>query len=186
MKFTSDGADLGSTIESYSRKGNYYKIKYLDNSESSYVSNNSDEVKRLQNIMLEQARERDAHEKISIIKLKRNILMVSSYLAALSTCMAYDKGNDLLTFISFILTGITDNIWRNKNEKIRELSKYKIFLDMVDDLKLFNESEILKCIEFENIYQRNFNINEIDKYSCGEIKRIRKQVDKLKKEKNGE
>lgn len=67
------------------------------------------------------------------------------------------------------------------NKKVNELKKYKLFLEMVKDLDEINKSGILKCIEFENIYQIPLDITTIDEYSYSDIKKIYKKCNLLEK-----
>jgi len=40
--------------------------------------------------------------------------------------------------------------------------------------------ELLECVEFDHMYQIPLDLCHIDEYSYGDMKRIRKNLDKLK------
>lgn len=63
-----------------------------------------------------------------------------------------------------------------------ELKKYRLFIDMMEELKTINISKLLECVEFEHMYQILLDLCHIDEYSYGDMKRIRKNLDKIKDE----
>jgi len=56
-----------------------------------------------------------------------------------------------------------------------------LFFEMYNSLDEINKSEFMKCIEFENIYQKTLDIDTIDDFSYDEIKTLYR---KFKGEKN--
>ena len=71
----------------------------------------------------------------------------------------------------------------NKKINVYEWTKkYKLFLDLVDHLDNISDSEFLKCVEFEKLYQKQFDINTLDEYTYGDVKTIYKSY-KLKQKK---
>lgn len=94
------------------------------------------------------------------------------------------KNNDkvFLSYFSVIFSTFGIYNYRSNNKKIIELKKYKLFLDLVDHLDDINDSEFLKCIEFEKLYQKQFDINTLDEYTYGDVKTIYKSY-KLKQKK---
>ena len=69
-----------------------------------------------------------------------------------------------------------------QNQKyLREMKKYKLFLEFVDDLDIVNQSSSLKLVCFDNIYQIPVDIDTIDEYfSYSDIKILNKQYKRLK------
>ena len=58
MTFTYDGADNGSIIKSITKINDVYTLEYFNGDTATYYCNNVDELKRLKQIMINQAKER--------------------------------------------------------------------------------------------------------------------------------
>lgn len=181
MNFIANKEDLSKTIKSYKSTGNNYKVVYMDGSEANFYCSDENFGNQLRETMIKQAIERqktfniDFYDKIG--SLYTALLMVD--LGVLWPTLAYgDAASASLVLVALASTTVASV---KVNKKIRELKKYKLFLEMVDDIELINSSDILKSIEFENIYLKPFDIDTLDDYTYGEVKTIHKEL-KLKKQ----
>ena len=181
MTFTYDDANLGLVIKKFSYNGCNFYVEYLDGSSSEYYCSNENEYSRLMNLMLEQALERQEKMNSSHLEINKKLGNVIRLLLSYLTVLSLDRQKDLLALVAFVFLIISTVDVREKKKKIQELKKYQMFLDIVGKLDEVNETELLKCVEFEPMYQIPLNINTLDEYSYGEMKRIRKNFDELKK-----
>lgn len=179
MTFTYDGADLSTTIKTFSREGCNYHITYLDGSESHYYCSSEDEEERLYSLLLDQVLKRDENMQLKEIELSKEILkitmLLSSYLFVLSTV----EQESLYSLISILAGIFSIKNYRERRRKINELKKYKIFVDIMDRIKEVRESELLKCVEFDTFYQIPLKLTHLDEYTLGDMKRIRTELPKL-------
>jgi len=184
MTFTYEGAELSSTLKTYTKTGDEYRVVFLDGTERTYRSN-STESTRLDNLLLEQALKRDAEMQISVIELKRILLTFCFVFCNSVLTLSVKKREEMIGIAAFILTVVSlDNI-TDLIEKVKELKKYKIFIEMIDQLKLVDNTELLKCVEFDNIYQIPISLSTIDEYSYAEVKCIRRELKRMLNEKSG-
>jgi len=49
----------------------------------------------------------------------------------------------------------------------------------MDRIKCVNETELLKCVEFDTFYQKPLDLRYLDEYTLGDMKRIRSELPKL-------
>lgn len=181
MTFTYLDCDISKIIKSFSVDGCNYTIIYLDGSISQYTSYNENEKLRLTEIMLNQAidRQENIDEKHLIKSIEAGYLtsIISVILGGI-----YLVNRNTIGIIIFILKSLIElKFSMSINKKVNELKKYKLFLEMVKDLDEINKSGILKCVEFENIYQIPLDITTIDEYSYCDIKKIYKKYKLLDK-----
>ncbi|MBQ8901981.1 MAG: hypothetical protein IJY87_02815 [Bacilli bacterium] len=179
MTFTYEGADLSTAIKSFSKMGCNYHIIYMDGSESQYYCSREDEEERLYNIMLEQALERNAKMNLKELEVTKEILklmmVLSSYLYVLSL-----KEQEITYSLISVLAGIFSiKSFRERRKKLKELQKYQIFIEIMDRIKCVNETELLKCVEFDTFYQKPLDLRYLDEYTLGDVKRIRNELPKL-------
>lgn len=182
MTFTYDGADLSTTIKKFSQTGLNYHVEYMDGSESNYYCSNELERERIINLMLEQINLREEKMDLEVLNLKRVLARFTLGLSGYLNVLAISRQQDLIYIISLICGIISLKDLRDIRKKVAELKKYRLFIDMMEELKTVNESKLLECVEFEHIYQIPLDICHIDEYSYGEMKRIRKNLDVLKSE----
>lgn len=185
MKFGYEGKELKDTIEKYEIKDNKIIIKYLDGSSFSIKYDKSLEKKILER-MIDEAKKRD--ELMDIKTLKTNnklnliIKLLSTGLISMMSALALisEDTNNIKyifeTIFSLSLLSIPYNTikYSNENDKIREkskeLEKYNIFLEMLNDKILFKEISEIK----------DLNINNLDNYSLNTIKMLKKMLDSYK------
>lgn len=178
MNFISDKEDLGKIIKKYKVNGNNYHIDYMDGSESNFFCSNENYDKELRDIMIKQAIERQKEFDLKTIS-KQNLFNTILLLVNLSLMPCFINNNDSTIIALSILILVAIIYKRRKNKKqIKELKKYKMFLEMINDIEYINNAGVLKCIEFENIYQKPFDIDTLDEYSYSDVKTIYKKVKK--------
>ena len=85
--------------------------------------------------------------------------------------------NDLLFYVTILL--IIINIGE-KMRKVNELKKYRLYLNMLKEIENVDEEELSRSIEFEKIDAFPLTIDNLDYYSYGQIKRVRKYLDSKK------
>lgn len=183
MTFTYDSADLSRIIKNFRQDGYNFYVEYLDGSVSEYYCANDEEYNRLINLMLEQALDRQKNMNVEYLEINKNLAGIISLLLSYLTSLSVERKQATLALISFILLIISCKDIKTKRRKIKELKKYQIFFEIMDEIKEVNETELLRCVEFEPMYQIPLTINHLDEYSYGEMKRIRKNLGVLK---NGE
>ena len=181
MTFTYLDCDISKTIKSFSVDVYNYTIIYLDGSVSQYTSYNENEKLRLTKIMLDQAidRQKNMDEKHLIKNMK--LYYLNSILSVILVGFNIVNRNTIVAIIFILKSLIELRTSMSINKKVNELKKYKLFLEMVKDLDEINKSGILKCIEFENIYQIPLDITTVDEYSYSDIKKIYKKYNLLEK-----
>ena len=184
MNFVSDKEDLSKIIKTYSVKGNNYSIEYMDGSESNFYCSNENLGKELRDTMIKQAIERQKsfdinfYDKLSTIDT--TLLMFD--LTILWPTLTYGNAKSIsLVLLALGLATVTST---KINKTLKELKKYKLFLEMVDDVEYINKSDILKCVDFEPIYLKPFDINTLDDYTYGDVKKINKELKLRKQESN--
>lgn len=184
MTFTYEGAELSSTLKTYIRTGNEYRVVYLDGAERVYEADYKESA-RLDNLLLEQAIKRDNEMQISIIELKKLLLTFSFLFCNSVMALSIKRKEDIIGLLAFILTVVNlDNI-SDLLAKIKELKKYKIFMEIMEELKTVNNTELLKCIEIDNFYQIPLSLATLDEYTYGEVKSIQKELTRILNKKNG-
>lgn len=179
MTFTYHGADLATTIKRYKQTGNYYHIEYLDGSFSDYYCSDQKESERIEAIMKKQAIDRENLMDIEeIIRTKHKDLAGAS-LTFLSSSFLYNYEKFSLCALTMAGAGICLKCATTKSSRIRELKKYKLFLEIDKNLSNINECELLSEVEPDHIYQVPLTISHVDDYSYREIKVLYKKMNRM-------
>lgn len=184
MNFICPDTDKSKIIKNIEQRGCNYLITYLDGKSTQYISYNENEYQRLRNIMIDQAIERQTKINIDDLSFKKGLSIMSSFALLEGYILVNGIDNSNLTLLLILLLMICLYNYKINSRKLKELKKYKLFLEMLDDIDYINKSNILKTIEPENIYQVPLDINTLDKYSYNDIKIINKQLKKQKTLKN--
>lgn len=182
MTFTYEGADLSTTIKTFSQNGFNFHIEYMDGSENNYYCSNDLENERLINLMLEQIKLRDEKMNLETLSLKESLIKFTFVLSSCLNVLSISRQKDLISLISLLIAIISLKDLRTIKKRIAELKKYRLFIDMMEELKTIDISKLLECVEFDHMYQIPLDLCHIDEYSYGDMKRIRKNLDKLKDE----
>jgi len=174
MNFSYEGASLDKIIKKYSKKDFEYFIQYLDGSSSLYISDDIKEEDKIKELMLAQAIEREEKFKKGEIDATIFINMIGSIISCAGVSLCNFNKLDLLKllFFSFLVVNLCSA--RSNKKKLKELKKYKMFLELINELSEseLNSSKYTKAYEAENIYAKTLNINTVDEFSLGEIKSI--------------
>lgn len=179
MTFTYDGADLAITIKNYKKNGNCYHVEYLDGTTSDYVCYDDNESQRLEGIMVNQALDRQGMMNIEKIEKTRNVDCACAVLTSLYTSFLYNQNKFTLCTLMLVNTGAWIHFARSNTTKVNELKKYKLFLEMYEDLSRVNEVELLSDIEPDHIYQIPLTISHVDDYSYRQMKSLYKKMNRM-------
>lgn len=173
MNFTYDGADLGKIIKSFSNNGDNFSLEYLDGSVSSYVCSNNNERQRIINLMIKQAEERQENINLDKLELRKKCDLIITAISSVVASVHINNNKQLLLVLLFLFVFINYE-YKITNRKVKELKKYKLFLELLPYLEEVNNPEILKCVEFDKIYQKDLDITTLDEYSYSQVKTIYK------------
>lgn len=176
MTFTYDGADLSTIIAGYKKDGHNYHIEYLDSSTTDYVSYDDNEEKKIINKMVQQAVDRKNNLNYEDETIKNYSYLAISAISEMSSLNCTKEERHFLAAMFFILSFSSFAFYVTEREKIKELKKYKMFLEMTKDnpSKGLND-EWLNYIECDKIYQIPMNINTLDNYNYSDVKYIYKK-----------
>ena len=169
MTFTYDDADLSKTIACFWNDGNRFNIFYLDDSKSTYISYSEDEKEKIQNIMINQAKDRQKAYDIMKLNGKNKLNLLLVFLLSFFTVVETinEKKLNLPEILQIIIVGGFTNSYLINRTQLKELKKYKMFLEIIDKLDEINSDCGEKCLPLE--------INTIDEFSYSEIKSYYKQ-----------
>ena len=188
MKFGYDKEKLNELINNYKTTDNKIIITFLDGSVEERPLTKVDEELIIYE-MLRQAKFRsESNIRLDIIE-KRKVI-ITNILSMITTTflnitVVYSNTTDLLKFIASILASISGlNIAVNGicyyllNEKLYELEKYDIYLSMYEDLERYKDKfDVYKGVD--NV--ENLNINTIDDYTLGAVRKIKDNFDEYEK-----
>lgn len=175
MNFTYYGADLSKTIKSYKKNGYSYHIEYLDGSTSDYTCYNEEEDTKIKELMLKQAMERQKKIKENYLENSRDINKVITIVSAIGTIYFVNDSKTILALLSATVLLPTVTLWKERSKTLKELRKYRMFLEMAGDLKDKDQTELLKTVEFDTFYQRPLSIESLDEFTYGDVKLIYKK-----------
>lgn len=178
MNFTYKGANLGRTIKKCEVNRDSYDVEYLDGSTSHIYAEAS--IEKLKERMIQQAVERDIEmSKSSELNTSQKCFIIAMILETLALVLERVSSNRM-SFLIFYLSIIAlySTCLFDITYKKRELQKYKLFLEMLDDLDKINESKFLECIMPEKMYQTQVNIITLDSIPYKDIKILYKKYKK--------
>lgn len=170
MNFTYEGADLSKTIKSYVNDNNNHYIEYLDGTSSLFHSESNKIEEQIKEEMVEQAIDREKNFKTENYKIRMRAGLLGTELSGLGTVMFANKYEGILSLIFISLSVVGLKTFKDNRKAIRELKKYKMFLEMYPYI---NESnEWLYVIDPEPINLPPFDITTLDKYSYYAVKSL--------------
>lgn len=177
MNFSYNGADLSKIIRMYKRDQNEYLIEYLDGSFNRYISYKTEEEERIKKQMLEQAKQRAELFDYSFLKFFDNAYFVSSLMSITGLGFSLIKNETDFKFFWSVALIISMCKFTHTGKKIQELEKYKLFLELIQELgeEELNSSKYTKCYEFDNLYAKKLDIGSLDSFTYSDIKRIYKK-----------
>lgn len=188
MKHGYEGAESGELIQNYKTSNDKIIITFLDGSNYEIPLTEENETDLL-NQMLEQAEERSKKSSIYDLKQKRKtaliwtITQVGFTLLNIVNASTTDlKG--IRVFASILggitaLTVVTNGLdYKFKNDEIKELEKYDIYLSIRARLENISDPNLFNGIKKQ---ETPLNINTLDSYSLNDIKKIRDNLKRSKK-----
>lgn len=162
MTFAYDGADLSKIIGSLKIDGNNFNIYYLDGTVSTYVCTDENEKQKIKEIMLKQAKERQSTYDIHNLDMRNKTSIIEFFFAIFGTSFSIvNKQPFLLGINTYLLCSSIKTHSETKN-KLKELRKYKMFLELLDNL-----SDINNGLETKGL---SLDIDTLDDFSYDEIK----------------
>lgn len=180
MKYLKYDAEPGKIIKHYTVNGSNYKIDYMDGSTGAYFCSNEDEESRLIDLMISQAKDRN-NDFRSKEEKQRLALNVCGFVYSLMISGGFvEIDNHFLATIMGLVACLFGVSLVEKIKKSREVNKYDLFFEMMEDLDVVNNSKFLEEVEFDHFYQKPFDINNIDDYSFAEVKALYRKLQKEK------
>lgn len=183
MKFGYEGVRNEELIQKYKVNGDKITIMFLDGTihEVDLTEENEND---LLSRMLKQAQERNESLEMNLaIRERRQAFLWAMYLSMIDLVYinttinaTTDRGEIFGTIVSGIV-GLTivinGSVCKARNDEIRELKKYAIYLNIRDRFEEMGDKPILLG---ENGREEFLNINTLDDYSLHDIKVIRKKL----------
>ena len=177
MNFTYDGADLSSIIKHYEINNNKIIIEYLDGS-TKIVANSKNMENSIQEVMLEQAEERNVKMFDYEMKNSSNydVAVLSAIMAGTTVALnyltkvpyQYDIANLVAGGLGCVILGQIVNDYK-QFKKCNELSKYEYYLYFRNELEQYKSYSEL----YNNVRNNNeLNINTLDSYSEKDLDRV--------------
>lgn len=174
MTFTYDEADLSTTIRNFKYDGNYFKVQYLDGSSANYFCIRRTEKERLEDLMIEQAVDRQGMMPQRELKHIKNLSFSTAAIATIALTMSNRSNGYALSTLAFAGACFGICNYRQLSSRVNELKKYELFLELRQDMTAQDEQSLLDTIEFDHFYQIPLNINTLDEYSYRDVKRLHK------------
>lgn len=174
MKFYDDKENI---ISNYERCYNNIVVKYLDGEEKIY---NAEEKNNIETKMIEQAQDRDKELYEEIYwKNKKNILKFAySFIPMIISLRLNLK---LIYYVMVVYAIIKSYDLVKTNVRLKELKKYRLFLEMRKELEKNENSDITKVVEMDPYLRKDININTLDEFSYTEVKDIKKELKRRNK-----
>lgn len=190
MRFEYEGARLSDLIKEYEIVDNNLSVTYFDDTKTVLPLSKENNVLEL---MLEQAIERsDNSELDKTIRMKNRALLAflslffCSFISTANICISESNFMKILSSISGGITtafaSVFAIVYKNEIDKINELKKYDIYLNIKNEL----DENITNFNLFAgiNIKKDNLNINTLDGFSLKDLKKINNNLRKLLNETN--
>lgn len=186
MKFGYEGKQDKDIIKNFDKADDKIIINFLDGHTIELLLNDKNEEELLIT-MFNQANERNLSDTAEEIKdLRKHYLMyeIISISMCSSNCMNIIKHKiqgdrtfiilySLLSLSFVIIAIINGKGYKIYNDKLKELKKYAIYIDLVDKLKKVEDINGNNILKINNI---NIDINNLDNYTLKEIRKLRDSI----------
>ena len=177
MTFTYDGADLSKVIQDIYLENGKCVVTYLDGSTDEYYCEDNNEIERLKQLMITQALERQEKmdtDKLELIKHSCSLGKFFSILILLASAKGYI--DESFINLSIALFAVSFGFSKNANPKLKELKKYKLFLELLSKYSINDISDCVKKTKGDDLYLPPLDINTLDNFSYGYVKSLHKSM----------
>ena len=177
MRFTYDGADLSKIIKRYKKNKNEYLIEYLDGSFNRYISYKDNEEERIKKQMIEQAKQRNELFDYRFLNFADSTYLIGSFVSVVGLALSLIKNENDFKFFWLVALIISMRKFNKTGKKLKELEKYKLFLELIEELgeKELNSPKYTKCYEFDNIFVDKLDIGTLDNFTYSNIEKVYKK-----------
>lgn len=184
MKYYEGPEELKDVIECYIVIGDYLKIFYLNGESIEKYDKEHIYEEKTKQIMIRQLQERNDSIETNYINFLKNTDIFAA-ISLLSLYLANYIGHKDIPTITTILTFFTSSILLSKANDIKkiqkEVKKSQLFLEIYDFLQNNKEKMAVDKLEFYKICGRGeLNVNTLDTFRYGEVKRIHKTLKRIK------
>ena len=159
------------------KDGTWYEIIYLNNESDYYPNEDPNHELEIQERIIKQAIERE-NELLKKYNYKEIMSSIIFLMSLPTTCIGWTKGPLNLLIISGLISLLSGIKLIKTTRRLNDIKKYRMYLDMKDDLKKKENSNIYKLIEHEGCYQIDLDLTTIDKYRYGDVKTLKKEIDR--------
>ena len=172
--------DLGKIIKEFNVDGYNYNIKYLDGTETNYYCTDELKINELEETMIKQAIRRDDYYYDLIqTEIKRSAAIIN--LLSASTILAVHSNAILIVCLNLVMLIAKLKKYIKDKSKLKELKKYRLFLNMYKELKKDENKNITDILQFDKIYQIPIlDVNTIDDFSLKDVETINDELKKRK------
>ena len=188
MKHGYEGAESGELIQNYKTSNDKIIITFLDGANYEMPLTEENEIDLL-NQMLEQAEERSKKSSIYDLKQKRKKALILAMMHVVGTAsnilspsIVDSKGIIVSASILCCITALgvvyNGSYYKFKNDEIKELEKYDIYLQIRARLENINDPNLFNGIRKQ---EAPLNINTLDNYSLNDIIKIRDNLKRSEK-----
>ena len=175
MKFYEGKED--TAIKEYTKEGIWYEIVYLNKESDYYPNEDPNHELEIQERIIKQAIEREK-ELLKRYNYEEIISSIIFFMSLPTTCIGWTKGPLNLLIISGIISVLSAIKLIKTKRRLKDIKKYRMYLDMKEDLEKKENKDIYKILEHESCYQIDLDLKTIDKYSYGDVKTLKKEIEK--------
>ena len=175
MKFYEGKED--TTIKEYTKEGTWYEIVYLNNESDYYPNEDPNHELEIQERILKQAIEREEE----LLKKYNKDEIISTILFLISLPTAYismTKAPMIIFLVSSIVAFLSGKKLIKTRKRLKDIKKYRMYLDIKEDLEKKENSDIYDIIEFDKFLQVKLDLTTIDKYRYSDVKALKKEINR--------
>ena len=171
MTFCSEEQNKSEIITKVEYNKNYYILHYLDGNIVSFINNDENYLNKLEESIINQAKNRNKNQYTNI-NINKWSYLIMSIINVNITNACIQKNLLNMACIGFIISAYLLINYRKNSQRIKELKKYKILLDNYKEFK--ENSNISKLIVVDALYRKPVNIFTVDEFSLSDMKIMKK------------
>lgn len=182
MKFYEGEEPLENIIQSYTIIGKDIIICFLDGSSILIENINKETIKVIEEKMLNQLKDRNSNFDIKYFQRKEKLdltLLISLLGGTIANKIKNITMPEYMSILLLISTIYLYYTTYSEIEKITDVKKSNLFLDMYDELQIPKVQSAISNLLGDNLYTRDLTINTLDDFSYRTIKQIHKKIKKL-------